>query len=150
MKHYLLQYVGKDLLVFDDVRGELVGRAPSTESANGNYYKAGDSAVALYAVERELYMQIQTTKFLLSDATMTIDYEHDFNRRTTKVRVSDAQASVELEYEAWWSQLGLAPDDVMFAPERDAEEDQLAFLRDMLNNASWHHRMLEKWSKASM
>lgn len=135
-----------EVVRFDDVTGEVLGPVDYNRRINGSYYRAGDGFLVLYASEGQLYVQVGTTRFLVGAEALTMRYAHDFMEGTTAVKISDGRSAVELRYEAWWSELGLAPKEIMYAPERDADEDSLAHLSEVIDDASWRARVIERWT----
>jgi hypothetical protein len=135
---------GTKLAAFDDERGEVVEWLNAGVRANGIVSSVGGKWVALYADEGELVLQIGLDRFPLPTSQLT--YEHNWNDGTTTFGAASGERAASVTYAAWWAEAGVDPWQVRAVPERDEEEDNLAWIaRSLPSDASERRRVLSDW-----
>lgn len=148
MRHVLRKTPGNKNVDFDDINGAVVGVAESTISV-GICRFVGTTSLAFYAANDALVLQLGSLKFPMDSSATKLDYRHDWGSGMTTFTVSGSAGIQKLTYQAWWSELGLAADDVQFEPERDEEEDYLAFIFAAWKDSDLSQRLLGGWSAVS-
>lgn len=100
--------------------------------------------MALYADRGELVLQIERDRFPVSSAEL--GYAHSWDDGTTTFSASYAGNSATVTYPAWWAEAGVEQWEVRAVPERDEEEDNLAWIaRGLVEDASEQRRLLSDW-----
>ena len=112
-------------------------------AAQGIHYELEGVGVSLFVTDDGLYLQIGRERFDAAEATIT--YRHDFEAGTTTFEASSGALSVALRYPAWWAQLGLPPEEIMFEPERNEDEDLLAFVAETVGDPGRSERFCAQW-----
>ncbi|MFT7579090.1 MAG: hypothetical protein ACI9MR_000752 [Myxococcota bacterium] len=136
---------GARLRAYDINTGQVEAGEESEAPQVGTLFDVGDAAVALYCSEGELYIQAERSRFAVMDPTLVVSYGHDWANSITRFSISSETLTWQTEYPSWWSLEHLSPDEVMFAPERDSDEDSAAFLRDVCSSSSHQHRLVQRW-----
>ena len=73
------------------------------------------------------------------DGSVVVNYTHDFDKKTTTFSIGD----FSIEYEAWWA---FDPTYNKFAPERDEDEDPLAYVYALRMDAQRRGELVRRWS----
>lgn len=95
----------------------------------------------------KLLLQIGQERVVLGDPGVKLEYCHDWEAGMTMFSavVADGRA-VRITYRSWWAELGLDADDVRFVPERDEEEDYMAFIVAVSSDAGAVQRLVDRWA----
>lgn len=117
----------------------------TAQSAVGVYYELEGVGVSLLVVDGGLRLQIGRESF--DAAQIQLCYRHDFEAGTTRFEVRAGISTTALSYPAWWAVLGLSPEQVRFEPERDEDEDFLAFIAQTVNDPERRASFCAQWSK---
>lgn len=73
-----------------------------------------------YAEDGRMYLQLEAQRWEIGPAS-NVSYGHNFEKKTTTFTINE----FGVEYEAWWAH---DPTFNKFAPERDQDEDPLAYV----------------------
>lgn len=79
-----------------------------------------------YAEDGRLFLQLGEQRWEIGSST-NVSYGHNFDDKTTTFTID----GFSVEYEAWWAH---DPTFNKFAPERDQDEDPLAYLYHLYKN----------------
>lgn len=79
-----------------------------------------------YAEDGRLYLQLGEPRWEVGPSS-DVSYGHNFDSKTTTFTIN----GFSLEYEAWWAH---DPTFNKFAPERDQDEDPLAYVYHLYRN----------------
>lgn len=93
---------------------------------------------SLYAEGEDLMLQLGVQRWRL-DGSVAVNYTHDFDAKTTTFLIGD----FSIEYEAWWA---FDPTHNKFVPERDEEEDPLAYVYALRMDARRRRELVKRWS----
>ncbi len=126
---------------------ETTGRTSPTvkEDAVGVHYEVAGVGVSLFVDRGHLLLQLGRDRFEAAEAS--VRYRHDFETGTTEFVVEGGGRKAAVSYPAWWAELGLAPEEVMFTPEQDEQEDFLAYLAGVLATDAAQARFRSRWSR---
>ncbi|MCH9684369.1 MAG: hypothetical protein K0V04_23240 [Deltaproteobacteria bacterium] len=149
MRHILRRVPTESPVEFDDAHGRVIGVAPDGSIPRGTFYRAGDAVVALYAENDALVLQIAESKFDLTSPGVKLEYWHNWHDGRTTFIASGPSARQQIVYPAWWAELHLNVQDVQFAPERDEEEDVVAYIVATWRDPDAARRLASKWSATS-
>lgn len=147
MHRLLLNSPNPELAVYDDASGEVVDRVPRGDRRDGNCYAVAERWVALYADGGGLILQIGTEKFALDAGATKLEYHHDWRAGETHFAASDPARRVALRYPSWWAKIGLKPAQVKFEPERDEDEDNLAYIYEVWKDPAQQQRLATLWAR---
>lgn len=92
----------------------------------------------LYAEHGNLMLQVGVRRWPL-DGSVVVNYTHDFDKKATTFSIGD----FSVEYEAWWA---FDPTYNKFAPERDEDEDPLAYVYALRMDAQRRSELVKRWS----
>ncbi|WP_175853291.1 hypothetical protein [Burkholderia anthina] len=108
--------------------------------ARGNYIAVEDQDVAVFAADRQLYLQWNKRRWNFADLGHNVKYEHDFHRGVTTFSI-DGDA---IQYPAWW--VGDETFDPNL-PELDEDEDHFAYIASLAKNKELQRSLIDVWSR---
>jgi len=139
-KALALRNVGNpsEIVLLDTAHGTFSHQANSTLDVQGNYMLKGVNEFAVFADHGDLYFQWNDRRWALHGIGARISYSHDFHRKVTKFSVDDES----IEYQSWW-----AGDNTfnINIPERDEDEDYLAYVANLAQNEAMQQNLLRSW-----
>ncbi|WP_157381660.1 hypothetical protein [Burkholderia ubonensis] len=103
----------------------------------GTWNPVEEMNFCMYAEDGRLYLQLEARRWEINNQEL-VYYRHNFDRKTTTFRISD----LNIEYEAWWA---FDPTFNKFAPERDADEDFLAYVYELSKDEKKRAGLIGRW-----
>jgi hypothetical protein len=143
----LLNIPLESLISFDDVDGSVMHQLPYSPGWTGRLLRLEAGYAALYAVDDSLVFQVGRQRFHLHAGDVSADYQHEWKSGDTIFSISDGSSQWVIRYASWWSLRGIAALDVQFSPERDEEEDVLAFVFALANDRLAASKLARRWGK---
>lgn len=144
----LLNVPLQSLISFDDVDGSFKHQLPYSPGWTGRLIRLEGRHAALYADDDSLVFQVGKQRFRLHARNVSAEYRHDWKSGDTVFSISDGSSEWTIRYASWWSLRGIAAVDVQFTPERDEEEDVLAFVFALANDRGVATRLARQWANA--
>lgn len=129
---------GKPQLVLDKLTGVLHPAAGEVAPFRGCANRVEERIFSLYAEDGCLILQLGVQRWPL-DGSVTVNYTHNFHKKTTTFSIGN----FSVEYEAWWA---FDPTYNKFAPERDEDEDPLAYVYALRMDAQRRRELIKRWS----
>lgn len=129
-----------ELMVLDTEQGVFSTQTEECNVTNGSYLNVGGHEFAIFAADQNLFFQWEKMRWNFKELKHSIRYAHDFQRKVTIFSVDGKR----LEYPAWW--VG----DITFdpnIPERDEDEDILAYVANLAKNEELQTVLIKKWDK---
>lgn len=127
--------------LLDIVTGELKAADQAAKPVGNCRVEAGHT-YALYADGGVLYVQRDAQRWPIASPEVNMRYGHDLDKETTTFDL----VGHSIAYPAWWK------DDPTFEPaipERDEEEDYLAYLVSVWQQPDLQETLLKAWSGAA-
>lgn len=141
----LLNVPLESLISFDDVDGSVMHQLPYSPGWTGRLLRLAAGNAALYADDDSLVFQAGKQRFRLHARQVSAEYQHEWRTGDTIFSISDAATEWSIRYTSWWRLRGIAALDVQFTPERDEEEDVLAFVFALANDRVAATRLARRW-----
>jgi len=129
---------GKPQLVLVKLTGMLYPAGGEVVPFRGCVNRVEDKMFSLYAEDGNLMLQLGVRRWPL-DGSVAVNYTHDFNKKTTTFSIGN----FSVEYDAWWA---FDPAYNKFAPERDEDEDPLAYVYALRNDDQRRSEVVRRWS----
>ena len=107
--------------------------------SQGNFHTIGDSIFALYVENGSLFFQWDKRRWELSGLSIQMSYGHNIQNKSS-VFIIEEQS---IEYPAWWASDPTFDPNI---PERDEEEDYLAYVFAVWNQPELQHALTVAWS----
>lgn len=129
----------RQVVLFDVATGQTAPADPTDAVIQGNFSIVEGHTCAVYVDDHVLFFQMGAERWPLAEPATKVRYRHDFNAHTTVFTIDGKS----IEYPAWW--IG----DPLFeppVPERDEEEDYLAYVCEVHRNRSLQASLVEAWS----
>lgn len=123
------------------------------EKKNGAGFCAqtDDGWVALYPdVEKDaVIVQIDGTKWNLSDPDTEVSYYHDYDAVRTHFEIRDGDNHFETSYDAWWRDVHhFEPNKAAASDEpENSEHDIFAYIREVREDAEQRENLRTLWSE---
>ncbi|OXJ17637.1 hypothetical protein CFB39_13475 [Burkholderia sp. AU6039] len=108
--------------------------------ARGNYIAVEGQEVAVFAADRQLYLQWNKRRWNFADLGRNVKYEHDFQRGVTTFSIDGDT----IHYPAWW--VGDETFDPNL-PELDEDEDHFAYIASLTKNKELQRSLIDVWSR---
>jgi len=105
--------------------------------------------IAIYPENGSLVIQINSSKWVLSDETVDVDYFHDYLHKTTIFSITDAEVNFEFCYKSWWAERTDFEVNPMAASceEEHTEENVFGYLKMLKDNKKSSDSLSELWIK---
>lgn len=137
--HILLNDLpGKPQVILDKTTGVLRSADGEVVLLRGCVNRVEGRIFSLYAEGGTLMLQLGVRRWPL-DGTVPVNYTHDFSKKSTTFSIGD----YSVEYEAWWA---WDPTYNKFAPERDEDEDPLAYVYALLMDRQRRGEVVKRWN----
>lgn len=138
-RHIILRDLpGRPRLVLDKTTGTLRSVDGEVVPLRGCALRVEGTIFCLYAEGGTLMLQLGVRRWPL-DGTVPVNYTHDFSKKSTTFSIGD----YSVEYEAWWA---WDPTYNKFAPERDEDEDPLAYVYALLMDRQRRGEVVKRWN----
>jgi hypothetical protein len=115
----------------------------TVENASGNLHQVDGHSVALYALDGQLYLQIDTKIWPFSAQQLKLSYHHKVPQQQTHFALSSPTGDFAIDYPAWWANI---PDFELVEPEMDKDEDYLAYIYEVWQTPSIQQTLLKRWT----
>ncbi len=129
-----------EIVVLDIERGTVSPKQDATTDICGNYTDFEGQEFGVFALNGALYFQWNNRRWNFQGLGPKVKYEHNFQRKTTSFSI-DGES---IEYPAWW--VGDPTFDPNL-PERDEDEDFLAYISNLARNDGLQKILIQTWDK---
>ena len=127
----------RERVLFDVVTGEIKPTS-QTQKIDGNFHIEAGHVYALYAEGGLLYVQRDTLRWPIDSPEVQMVYGHDLGKQTTSFTLCGHR----IDYPAWWQG---DPTFEPMEPERDEEEDYLAYLVSVWRQPELQRSLRAAW-----
>lgn len=131
-------YCPDEFVELNTTTGEFAATSEKHRTPRGNYMRIEGQDIAVFAADRQLFLQWGRRRWRFDDPGEA-SYFHDFVDGSTTFSIDDSV----VHYRAWW--VG-DPTFEPGVPERDEQEDDFAYLANLIKDGELQRALIDSWS----